>query len=93
MRRLSLNCETWQTRDDFYDALFSALGAPTWHGRNFNALRDSIGTGSINEIEPPYCFVIYGTAAGEEVGQMVVDFCDLIRELKQSGCPVDVSRE
>lgn len=93
MRRLALKCESWQTYDDFYDALFLALGAPSWHGRNFNALWDSIGAGSINAVEPPYCFVFSGMPASADAQKIVADFCDLVRELKDSGCPVDVSRE
>jgi hypothetical protein len=42
MTRLPLNGAACQTRDDFYDALFDVLGAPNWHGRIFNVLRDSI---------------------------------------------------
>ncbi len=89
-----LRGETWQTRDDFFDSLFAALGAPSWHGRNFNALNDSIGAGGINEIEPPYRFVITGRhVMGQEAKQITADFCDLIRELKEAGTPVDVSWE
>ncbi len=40
--------------DDFYDAFFAAVGAPIWHGRNRDALNDSISTGGINEVEIPY---------------------------------------
>lgn len=37
---------------------FQVVGAPAWHGRNFNALRDSIETGQINAVEVPYRIVI-----------------------------------
>jgi hypothetical protein len=89
---LPLNGVSWRTRDDFYDALFVVLGAPIWHGRNFNALRDSIGTGGINTMEPPYYFVITGRPEmGAESQKAVTDFCELIRELKDAGCAVEVS--
>lgn len=29
-----------------------------WHGRSYNALRDSFVTGGINGIDPPYDFII-----------------------------------
>jgi Barstar (barnase inhibitor) len=94
MLSLSLNGASWRTRDDFYDAVFAAVGAPEWHGRNFNALRDSIGTGGVNKVEPPYCIVIAGRSnMGQEAQQVVADFCDLIRELRESGCVVDASFE
>jgi len=88
---LELDGADWRRRDDFYDAVFAILGASKWHGRNFNALRDSIGAGQINNIEPPYRFVITGRARmTPEAQSIVADFCDLIRELKQEGHSVDV---
>ena len=58
MTELILEGTSWTTDDDVYDAFFGAVGAPEWHGRNFNALRDSISTGSINKVEVPYRLVI-----------------------------------
>ena len=58
MRVIELDGSSWRTFDDLYDALLPALGAPDWHGRNINALIDSMGTGSINEVEPPYMIKI-----------------------------------
>jgi RNAse (barnase) inhibitor barstar len=46
--------QNWITSDDFYDAFFQAVGAPSWHGWNFNALRDSIVVGRINKLDVPY---------------------------------------
>jgi hypothetical protein len=51
MKELILNGAEWKTQDDVYDSFFRAVGAPEWHGRNFNALRDSIATGSINTLK------------------------------------------
>jgi hypothetical protein len=42
MRELILNGVGWATRDEVYDAFFRAVGAPEWHGRNLDALADSI---------------------------------------------------
>jgi RNAse (barnase) inhibitor barstar len=58
MTELILDGSTWTNNDDVYDAFFRAVGAPSWHGRNFNALNDSIATGSINKVEVPYTLVI-----------------------------------
>ncbi len=88
---LQLDGANWQRPDDFYDALFARLGAPEWHGRNFNALRDSIGVGDVNRIEPPYRFVITGRPKmAPETQSVVTAFCDLIRELREKGLSVDV---
>lgn len=43
-----------ETEDDFYDTLLHQVKAPEWHGRNIDALTDSVATGDINLIEPPY---------------------------------------
>jgi RNAse (barnase) inhibitor barstar len=62
MREVVIYAHRWRTADDFYDSFFSAVRAPAWHGRNFDALCDSIGDGQINEIEVPYRIVIRGLA-------------------------------
>jgi RNAse (barnase) inhibitor barstar len=91
MRKLVLDGREWRTRDDVYDAFFAAVGAPSWHGKNFNALNDSIAVGSINQIEVPYCVVIanFDLISGE-AKQMAADFADLLRELNVRGVPVEV---
>lgn len=43
-----------KSEEQFYDVLLSQVGAPEWHGYNLDALADSLITGSINSIEPPY---------------------------------------
>jgi len=92
MRKIVLDGTTWKTRDDFYDAFFKAVGAPDWHGRNFNALRDSIVTGHINQAELPYTINISGIEkAPTEVKDLVRDFCDLIKEFHAEGHEVDVT--
>jgi RNAse (barnase) inhibitor barstar len=61
MNFIDLDAHQWKTALDFYEALLSALGAPRWHGRNINALIDSMIYGGINEIEPPLTIRITGT--------------------------------
>ena len=91
MKDIFLNGRAWRTKDDFYDAFFKGVGAPDWHGRNFGALRDSIITGQINEIELPYRIHISGTENSPlEVRNLVKDFCSLIKEFYAEGYDVDV---
>jgi len=94
MRELILNGAKWTKRDDVYDSFFRAVGAPDWHGRSFNALRDSIATGSINAVEIPYRLVIsnYDKIA-PSAKQMADDFISLIRDLAAEGCPVEIRTE
>ena len=94
MRELVLNGAEWRTKDDVYDAFFRAVGAPSWHGRNLDALNDSIGTGQINAVEVPYCIVIQNySLVGVEARQMASNFVDLIHEIAAGGCPVEIRIE
>jgi RNAse (barnase) inhibitor barstar len=52
MKVISLHASGWRSPGDFYSALLPELGAPAWHGRNLNALQDSL-YGGINSVEPP----------------------------------------
>jgi hypothetical protein len=88
---IRLDASGWQTSDDVYQAFFTAVGAPSWHGRNFNALNDSIGTGAINKTEVPYRITIQnGERMGNEAASFVHHFADLIRHLQTNGCPVEL---
>ena len=94
MKELFLDGAGWQTGDDLYDAFFCAVGAPEWHGRNFNALHDSIATGSINRVEVPYRLVIKSyDRIGGGAKKMTDDFVDLIHEIAARGCPVEIRLE
>jgi RNAse (barnase) inhibitor barstar len=91
MRELVLNGADWATKDDVYNTFFHAVGAPEWHGRNLDALADSIAGGQINQVEVPYRLVIQnynliGTAAKE----MADNFVNLVRELEGEGCPIEI---
>ena len=91
MNELMLDGSVWKNADDVYDAFFSAVGAPVWHGRNFNALNDSIATGSINAIEVPYRIVITNfDLISSNAGNMAANFTDLVLEIAARGCPVEI---
>jgi RNAse (barnase) inhibitor barstar len=91
MKELVLDGSTWQTLDDVYDAFFKAVGAPEWHGRNFDALIDSIEHGQINSVEVPYRLVIqHSNRIGPDARKMANDFVELIREISARGCPVEI---
>ncbi len=40
--------------DAFWEAVLPQLRSPDWHGRNLDALSDSLFSGQINNLEPPY---------------------------------------
>ena len=62
MRIIELDATRWRTALDLYDDLLPALGSPEWHGRNINALIDSMIWGGINAVEPPYVVVALNAA-------------------------------
>ena len=67
MQIIELDAARWQTALEFYEDMLSALDAPFWHGRNLNALYDSIVWGGINGVEPPYTVRIHNISqAGED---------------------------
>ena len=91
MKEILLDGSSWKTTDDVYDTFFSAVGAPSWHGRNFNALSDSIATGRINEIEVPYRLVIqHYDLIDAGAKKMVDEFIDLIHHIAACGCPIEI---
>ena len=53
MTLIELDASGWSRAEHFYAALLPALGAPAWHGRNLDALYDSLFGGGINEVQPP----------------------------------------
>jgi len=57
MKLIILDATAWRSPDDFYSALLPELGAPAWHGRNLDALDDSL-YGGIDEVEPPFTVII-----------------------------------
>src|SRR5689334_10641965 len=77
MKRIEIRAENWRGVLDFYTALLAALEAPPGHGRNINALVDSMVWGGMNELEPPYAIPIVGSSTlptairQERVGKQV----------------------
>jgi RNAse (barnase) inhibitor barstar len=61
MKVIRLDASRWRTPEDFYSALLPELRAPSWHGRNLDALYDSL-SGGINELEPPLAVEIQRVA-------------------------------
>jgi RNAse (barnase) inhibitor barstar len=81
-------------RSDGANAFFRAVGAPDWHGRNLDALADSISGSSINQVEVPYRLVIKSyDKVGSAAKPMTDSFIALIQELAVKGCPVEIDVE
>jgi RNAse (barnase) inhibitor barstar len=81
---IALDAGHWKSTKDFYVALLAGLKAPEWHGHNLDALWDSLGAGSINEIEPPISISISNAKrVPPEVTNILKKFVQLADELKQ----------
>ena len=69
-----------------------AVGAPEWHGRNFDALNDSIAGGSINKIEVPYRIVIRNAKRESAIVNGVLsELTDFFHHMQSKGCPVSLT--
>jgi RNAse (barnase) inhibitor barstar len=73
LRIIELDAARWRSASDFYDDLLAALGAPDWHGRNFNALIDSMIWGGINAVEPPYLIRVVNAAVWPRDVQSLIE--------------------
>lgn len=61
-----VNWKEIDTEEMFYDQFLPQVSAPEWHGRNLDALADSIVTGDVNGIEPPYTIKNINTTKSPE---------------------------
>jgi RNAse (barnase) inhibitor barstar len=94
VREIVLNGAEWNSEGDVYTSFFRAVGAPPWHGQNFDALIDSIETGQINAVEVPYRVVIQNySLISPDARQMASDFVDLLHEIAARGCRVEIRVE
>lgn len=83
MRTIVIDAGDWISASDFFDGLLEALQAPDWHGRNLDALRDSIITGDINRIEPPYHLHLTGDRElPEELWPCVQELTAMVAEAR-----------
>lgn len=86
-----MNASGWRTQGDFYDAIFSALGAPEWRGRNLDALGDSIFGGNINAVDQPYAINIVGQIR-EPLHPLIESFTALVTQAaEEEGVAVSVT--
>jgi RNAse (barnase) inhibitor barstar len=94
MKELFMDAAAWKSSDDLYLSFFNAVQAPEWHGKNLNAIRDSIGGGQINKIEVPYRLVFknYDTLSSD-LKQKTDFFIEVVSDMAKEGIPVEVRIE
>ena len=83
MKTIIIDALGWSCADDLFDALLPKLGAPAWHGRNLNALDDSL-YGGINEVEPPFkVIVINSSAVPPEVRDFITEVAEVFERARR----------
>jgi len=89
--QIELDGRFWQSAEDFYLAYLCAVGAPTWHGHNLDALWDSLTGGDINGRNPPLRIRIVGLdQMRKDSREMVQRFAGLVNEAKAQGQQVEI---
>ncbi|MEA3060187.1 MAG: hypothetical protein QOE50_1599 [Sphingomonadales bacterium] len=86
MMVIKLDASEWRSPEDFYSALLPQLGAPSWHGRNLDALAESL-YGGINKVEPPFRVEVEGVEnlrpeMREFLSKVAIAFDDVQAETK-----------
>jgi RNAse (barnase) inhibitor barstar len=92
MNEIRLDGTAWRSVDDFYDAILPALRAPSWHGRNLDALNDTLAGDDINDVRQPLRFFVAGVnEMPPAVRDHLENFRQLVVELRFEGHDVDIS--
>ena len=91
VQEIELDGATWTRTDDFYVSYLAAVGAPDWHGRNLDAVWDSLTGGGINRCNPPLHIRIRGTTRmSDEAREIVHRFRGLVVEAHRAGHQVQI---
>ena len=89
MKKIPIDIAGCRNEGDFYDLLLSGLKAPGWHGRNLDALWDSI-TSDINGVSPPFLVEVTGHRQASEEVALLVSRVQSVFEEAREGRRVDV---
>jgi RNAse (barnase) inhibitor barstar len=59
---LTIDGSRWRSREDLVAGILAVLDPPEWHGRNLDALFDSMYSADINGVRPPYELRVVGAS-------------------------------
>jgi len=88
---ITIDAQEWTQPSDFYDAFLAKVQGPDWHGRNLNALWDSIARSGINDLDPPFVVRIHNTGHfSAEMRALMEAVETLFRDAADQGVPVAI---
>ena len=73
MKTITIDWPTISDEASFYASVLPQTDAPSWHGRNLDAIQDSWVTGDICPGGPPFNFTIRGSSKAD-----LRDFSDTV---------------
>ena len=92
--KIFINWKEIKSYDDFYEAFLPQVEAPNWHGRNLDALADSLITGDINKIEPPFCVINTNVSSiTPETEEIYSTITGIFNEANEAGRKIRVFNE
>lgn len=81
MKEIRVDISNAQDGFDFYGAIAEALDAPDWHGRNLNAVMESLTFGGNGTLSPPFVIVLEKvTSASRLIQRECKHFASLVAE-------------
>jgi RNAse (barnase) inhibitor barstar len=84
---LTIDADGWSSPTDFYEALLPKLRAPSWHGRNLDALWDGVTRPGVNALQPPFALRIFNT---ERFSSEMSAFMERVEALFRDAADLDV---
>jgi RNAse (barnase) inhibitor barstar len=87
MKILDLDVSQLSTEEEAFEELLRVLEAPEWHGRNLNALSDTISGDDINGVRAPFEVRVKGSTI-ETVRGFLQVVEEIFEEARQHGVDV-----
>jgi RNAse (barnase) inhibitor barstar len=78
MKPVLIDWSTIGDREDFYSVVLPQTDAPSWHGRNLDAIQDSWVTGDICSGGPPFSFIF---CRSKDIKMDLKDFSETVMEI------------
>jgi RNAse (barnase) inhibitor barstar len=89
MREMTFDVSAFSSTQDFYALLLAGLGAPACHGKNLDALWDTISSDDINDVRAPFAVRFINVQnAQSELKSLVEKIREIFVEARMDGVDV-----